>query len=516
MKTVNLDRLTQNKEPVQNQKNKKPLISFKKPKQEETSNLDFLKTEEGKEKIINVANEEFLKVQNKLFEEQETQIKNIKSETIIKEPSEKPVLTEQNNQMSEEIIYEPEETQNLIEFDEPRKSKNETFDNELLNLDNINIDELNEQLSSDYNLINKSIKDISKDIYEDLVKSGISGGASTLTENVVKNKLEEIFESIQTDNSSIKSSDFNFENRRNLVKPDNYNQLRETLFQLCKQSIAEFPTDDKEEVVEISINKEHLDQILKMKDISYEKEIAKDGLSKLNSLINELGGDTSDDTFTSDNKQINDDKTILNEEISANLNDIFKNSDSVEQNTEQAAIENSNVVELNELEDLKNIVDTLKDKSLEERLNIANTTMNENHSEEKNIFKSVDDSVINENSTKDNELFEDLTSITNKEENTIIFNTIEDQSHIEPQEKIEIPSIDIVETQEDPKTNESNSSISMESLLNIETEEVSSKEVPLDLMSLLNDDPQIESVDDDVYSLKSLNKNSTKTSDFIL
>ena len=57
MKTVNLDRLVQNKEPVQNQKNKKPLISFKKPKQEETSNLDFLKTEEGKEKIINVANE---------------------------------------------------------------------------------------------------------------------------------------------------------------------------------------------------------------------------------------------------------------------------------------------------------------------------------------------------------------------------------------------------------------------------------------------------------------------------
>ena len=56
----------------------------------------------------------------------------------------------------------------------------------------------------------------------------------------------------------------------------------------------------------------------------------------------------------------------------------------------------------------------------------------------------------------------------------------------------------------------------MESLLNIETGEVSSKEVPLDLMSLLNDEPQIESVDDDVYSLKSLNKNSTKTSDFIL
>ena len=68
---MNLDRLAQNKEPAQNQKVKKPLISFKKPKQEETNSLDFLKTEEGKEKIINVANEEFIKVQNKLFEEQE-------------------------------------------------------------------------------------------------------------------------------------------------------------------------------------------------------------------------------------------------------------------------------------------------------------------------------------------------------------------------------------------------------------------------------------------------------------
>ena len=45
---------------------------------------------------------------------------------------------------------------------------------------------------------------------------------------------------------------------------------------------------------------------------------------------------------------------------------------------------------------------------------------------------------------------------------------------------------------------------------------IDSKEEPLDLMSLLNDEPQVESVDDDVYSLKSLNKNSTKTSDFIL